>query len=231
MNIAIIPARSGSKRIPGKNIKSFLDKPIIAYSIQAALESKLFDEVMVSTDSEEIAGIARDYKASVPFLRSAETSNDAAGLEHMLEEVISNYKEQNKSFENACIILATAPFVTADRLRQGFDLLKQNGCFTVIPVCRFSYPVQRSLKIKNEQLEMIWPEFYDSRSQDLEAAYHDAGQFYWCRLSELDSIMQDFFKNSLPLELSELETQDIDNDSDWEVAEFKYELLNRKRKK
>ncbi len=224
MNLAIIPARGGSKRIPGKNIKNFLGKPIIAYSIETALESKLFSDVMVSTDSDEIASVAKNYKAAVPFLRSEHTSNDSAGLEHVLEEVINKYADQNRHFEYACIILATAPFLTPKRLQQGFEILNESGCPCVVSVSRFAYPVQRSLRIKNNRLEMIWPQYYDSRSQDLESAYHDAGQFYWLRLSEIESIMKDFFKDACAVEIPESETQDIDTFSDWEAAEFKYKL-------
>lgn len=176
-NIAIIPARGGSKRIPRKNIKPFMGKPIIAYSIEAALQSGLFDEVMVSTDDEEIAEIACKYGAQVPFMRSAEMSNDYAGTADVILEVLRMYKEQGREFETVCCIYSTAPFVTPERLREAYG--KMNSEIDSVFTCvAYSYPIQRSLHIVDGKIGMVYPEYESSRSQDLETIYHDAGQFY-----------------------------------------------------
>ena len=226
-NIAIIPARGGSKRIPKKNIKEFLGKPIIAYSIEAALESQLFDEVMVSTDSEEIATVAERYKASVPFVRSLETSNDYATIADVIEEVISMYKEQGKTFDYVCCILPTAPFLTSQRLIEGFNLLQEKRYDSVTPVLRFSYPIQRALQIDDlGRLSMIWPENLTKRSQDLLPAYHDCGQFYWGNVKAFLKEKSFFMKNGGAIALSEIEVQDIDTEEDWKVAELKYKMLH-----
>ncbi|MCW5824479.1 MAG: pseudaminic acid cytidylyltransferase [Cyanobacteria bacterium TGS_CYA1] len=229
MNLAIIPARGGSKRIVHKNVKPFLGKPIISYSIEAAVSSGLFDTVMVSTDCQKIAEVALFYGADVPFMRSPETSSDHAGLELVLDEVIQRYSNQGNAYEYACIILATAPFVTVNNLKKAFDLLKNGTTSTVIPVCRFSYPVQRSLRILEDRLDLMWDQYYQCRSQDLEPAFHDVGQFYWIRLSRLEEVKKNFFHCAKPLELLEEEVQDIDTLSDWSIAEFKYEWLRRER--
>lgn len=225
-NIAIIPARGGSKRIPRKNIKPFMGKPIIAYSIEAALQSGLFDEVMVSTDDEEIAGIAREYGAAVPFMRSAETSNDYAGTADVILEVLQMYKEQGREFDTVCCIYSTAPFVTSDRLKEAYSKLN-DGIDSVFTCVAYSYPVQRSLHIVDGRISMVYPEYLNSRSQDLETIYHDAGQFYVARISSF--IQEKFFwgKNTVGLVLSELEVQDLDTLTDWRLAEMKYELLNK----
>jgi pseudaminic acid cytidylyltransferase len=178
-NIAIIPARGGSKRIPRKNIKLFKGRPIIAYSIEAALQSQLFDQVMVSTDDAEIAEIAKQNGAEVPFLRSSENSNDLSGTAEVLEEVLLKLKNAGKEFKYACCIYPTAPFVTPQRLKNGYDLLIANHYKSVYPVCAFSYPIQRGLAFNGNKINMMWPENYAKRSQDLPKAYHDAGQFYW----------------------------------------------------
>ncbi|MBP7860911.1 pseudaminic acid cytidylyltransferase [bacterium] len=230
MNLAIIPARRGSKRIANKNVKSFLGKPIIAYSIDVAKESGIFETVMVSTNCPQISEVARNYGADVPFMRSEEASNDHAGLEEVLEEVINSYLNLGIRYENACIILATAPFVTISKLKLGLELLKKEKCSSVVPVCRFAYPVQRSLKIVEERLELIWSEYYQYRSQDLEPAYHDVGQFYWIRVSELEKVKNNFFQGAQPLEIPETEVQDIDSLSDWDLAEFKYQWLQREKR-
>ena len=177
--IAIIPARGGSKRIPRKNIKEFCGKPILAYSIEAALNSQLFDEVMVSTDDAEIADIAKQYGASVPFLRSAETANDFAILKDVLNEVLSEYKELGKEFDEICCILPTAPLVETADIIKSHEILEREKCISVVPVVKYSYTIFRSLKIENGRLDMNWPENFPKRSQDLPDAYHDAGLFYW----------------------------------------------------
>ena len=184
-NLCIIPARGGSKRIPRKNIKPFMGKPIIAYSIEAALKSSIFDEVMVSTDDVEFAEVAKKYGASVPFLRSEATSNDYATTVDVLLEVVDRYKQQGKEFDVVCCLYSTAPFVTAERLKEANGKLsdKIDGCFTVV---EYSYPIQRSLRV-NEQglIEIRYPEYLKSRTQDLEKTYHDAGQFYFMKTAAM----------------------------------------------
>lgn len=225
-NIAIIPARGGSKRIPRKNIKPFMGKPIIAYSIEAALQSGLFDEVMVSTDDEEIAGIAREYGAAVPFMRSAETANDYAGTADVILEVLQMYKEQGREFDTVCCIYSTAPFVTDGRLIEAYSKLTDevDSVFTCVA---YSYPVQRSLHIIDGKISMLYPEYINSRSQDLEPVYHDAGQFYVARTTSFIQEKTFWGKNTVGLVLSELEVQDLDTLTDWRLAEMKYELLHK----
>lgn len=225
-NLCIIPARGGSKRIPRKNIKEFLGKPIIAYSIDAALKSGIFQEVMVSTDDIEIAEIAKQYGASVPFLRSAATSNDYATTVDVLLEVVKMYQDRGLSFDTICCLYSTAPFVTSNRLKDACSLLseKVNACFTIV---QYSYPVQRSLRInESEYVEIKYPEYIKSRTQDLEKVYHDAGQFYFVKTSALLSERTLWCKRTKPMILSELEVQDLDTITDWQLAEMKYQLLN-----
>lgn len=221
--IAIITARGGSKRIPKKNIKDFCGKPIIAYSIEAAISSKLFDEVMVSTDSEEIAEIAKKYGASVPFMRSAETSNDYATTNDVLIEVFNEYKKRGQEFDIAVCIYPTAPFVTADKLKRAIDMVEKDGADAVTPVVQFSFPPQRAFIIRDNALEYQYPENASVRSQDLEAVYHDCGQFYVMRpyniLHDVESTM------TMPLIMKESEVQDIDTIEDWKIAEIKYKLM------
>lgn len=225
-NLAIIPARGGSKRIPRKNIKSFLGKPIIAYSIEAALNSKLFDEVMVSTDDEEIATIAINYGAKVPFLRSNTTANDYAVLAEVVEEVRNNYSKENKNFENICCILPTAPFVTSSKLAEAYNKLTEHSFDSVFPVLEFSFPIQRALQIENNKVAMVWNEHLNTRSQDLESRYHDSGQFYWLNEEAFCREKKLFTKNSGAIIISQLEAQDIDTETDWKLAEIKYKLIH-----
>jgi len=223
-NLAIIPARGGSKRIPRKNIKEFLGKPIIAYSIEAALNSGLFDEVMVSTDDDEIVDIARQYGAAIPFMRSPENSNDFAGVTEVCIEVLENYKAIDRIFNNICCILPTAPLIYSGNLIKAAGMLDNNydGVFTVV---EYSYPIQRSLKIDGEFIHMRWPENFTKRSQDLEKTYHDAGQFYVIKAETLLRDKKLFVEKSGAIILSELEVQDIDTETDWKLAELKYKLL------
>jgi len=229
MIIAIIPARGGSKRIPGKNTKNFLGKPIISYSIEAAIRSGLFDEVMVSTDSKDIANTAREYGASIPFLRSEKNSDDFATTVDVLIEVINEYEKQDKVFEYICCIYPTAPLVTIEKLCTAYSLLKQYDADALVPVIPFSYPPLRGIVIENDLLKMKWPENTMIRSQDLEIMYHDSGQFYFIRTNSCLSEKTLFCKRTIPMVLSELEVQDIDNDSDWAMAEMKYKLLTNQR--
>ncbi len=225
-NLCIIPARGGSKRIPRKNIKDFLGKPIIAYSIETALQSGLFDEVMVSTDDEEIAQVAKEYGAKVPFMRSRENADDFATTTDVLLEVIAKYENIVKNFEYACCIYPTAPLIKAEKLEMGLDKL-QNGHFsTVFPSVEFSYPIWRGLKrTSNEEFKMVWPENLNKRSQDLEKVYHDAGQWYWFSVEAFKKEQKLFGINTSCIVLEATQVQDIDNVVDWKLAELKYELL------
>lgn len=224
-NLCIIPARGGSKRIPRKNIKLFKGKPIIAYSIVAAIESKLFDEVMVSTDDFEIAEIAQSFGASVPFLRSYQNSNDFATTAEVLIEVIDTYKELGKEFTNICCIYPTAPFINSRRLIEGFDMLT-NGADSVLPILSFDYPIWRSFNVnENNCLEYNWSEFISARSQDLPNAYHDAGQWYWVNSDKLRTMGKLVFETTQGLHLTPFEAHDIDTFNDWKLAELKYEYL------
>ena len=224
-SVAIITARGGSKRIPNKNIKEFFGKPIIVYSIQAALKSHCFDEVMVSTDSEEIARIAGCAGARVPFLRSADTANDWATTTDVLIEVLDRYKEMENEFEYACCIYPTAPFVSAEKLVHGMELLFQNEKATVMPVVQYSYPPQRSFSIQQNKLVLNWPEYVNARSQDLPLYYHDAGQFYCFKVNEFLKEKKMFREEMIPLIMPESEVQDIDSVHDWVLAEMKYSLM------
>ena len=223
--VAIITARGGSKRIPRKNIKPFLGKPIIAYSIEAALKSNLFDEVMVSTDDEEIAEIAKRYGTNVPFMRSQETSDDQATTPDALIDVFSNYAKHNHHFDYACCLYPTAPFITFEKLIAAFDTLIENNFDSVFPVIKFSYPILRSLRIEHGKMHMNWPEYLNSRSQDLPDSFHDAGQFYFFKVESFLKDKKLFTENSGGIEISEMEGQDIDTEIDWKLAELKYELM------
>lgn len=223
--IAIITARGGSKRIPRKNIKEFCGKPILAYSIEAALQSGLFDTVMVSTDDAEIAEIARQYGAEVPFYRSEKTANDFATTNDVLLEVLEEYENRGEYFEVACCIYPTAPFVTSKKLQTAVKQLEESDADTLIPVVAFSYPPQRAMVVKDGRLVFQYPEYLDSRSQDLEPHYHDIGQFYVFRTEAFRKNRKLMVGNILPMVVSELEVQDIDNLTDWKIAEMKYQLL------
>ena len=221
-NLAIIPARGGSKRIPRKNIKEFLGKPIISYSIEAALNSCLFDEVMVSTEDEEIAGIAKDMGAEVPFYRSSDTSSDYATTAEVILEVIEEYRKRGSEFDNICCIYPTAPFVTIEKLVLSMDLLLKEKTESVFPVVKYSYPPQRALIINDNKMRMRYPENFILRSQDLEYWYHDCGQFYCIKTNSFIQTKSFLTENTIPIVVSELETQDIDSEEDWILAEMKY---------
>lgn len=223
--IAIITARGGSKRIPRKNIREFCGKPILAYSIEAAIESKLFDTVMVSTDDGEIAQIARSYGAEVPFYRSESTAGDYATTNDVLLEVLEEYEKRGEHYELGCCIYPTAPFVTADKLRDAMERLENSGADTLIPVVAFSYPPQRAMIVKEGRLVFEYPQYLDSRSQDLEPHYHDVGQFYLFYTQAFKQNRKLMTGDILPYVVSELEVQDIDNLTDWEIAEIKFRLM------
>ncbi len=227
-NVAIIPARGGSKRIPRKNIRDFLGKPIIAYSIEAALQSGLFDEVMVSTDDEEIMKVALQFGAMTPYLRSDKNSDDFSTTSDVICEVLDEYKNSGRSFNYACCIYPTAPFITAEKLLDGFHKIIDEKRKSVFPVVPFTYPVWRGLKkTKNGSIDMVWPEHVNSRSQDLEEIYHDAGQWYWFQVEAFQKEKKLFTDNSAPVILSPIEVQDIDSINDWVIAEIKYRYLNK----
>lgn len=228
MNIAIITARGGSKRILHKNRKEFCGKPIIEYSIEAAKQAGIFDTVMVSTDDNKIAEIAKNAGAEVPFMRSAETSNDYATTADVLMEVLEKYKERGIRYENACCIYPTAPFVTGDKLRWAMDMLVKEKKDSVMPVVPFSFPPLRGMVINDGRLEYKWQEYAMKRSQDLEEIYHDCGQFYAFRVETFEKERKLVTENSAAMIISELEVQDIDNETDWQLAEMKYRLLKEK---
>lgn len=223
--VAIITARGGSKRIPRKNVKEFCGKPIIVYSIEAALQSGVFDEVMVSTEDEEIAGLAKAAGAKVPFMRSSGNAGDYASTDDVLMEVLTAYRKQGEEFDAFCCLYPTAPFVTADRLREAMKLLEKAD--SVMPVVPFSFPPQRCMVLDEQgSLRMKWPEYAKTRSQDLEQYYHDCGQFYCCRTEPFFRYGTTDLPGMLPMILSEMEVQDIDHMTDWKIAELKYTLMH-----
>lgn len=226
--LAVITARGGSKRIPRKNIKDFCGKPIMAYSIEAALESEVFDTVMVSTDDREIAEIAEKYGATVPFFRSEKTSNDFAVTSQVLAEVLEEYESRGQCFDRLCCIYPTAPFITAERLRTAMELLEEKQADSVLPVVRFSFPPQRGVVLEDGFLRFKWPEHRNARSQDLEPFYHDVGQFYCVNVESFREQQVLIMEKTVPLILSELEIQDIDTEEDWKLAELKYQMLKEK---
>lgn len=225
-NIGIIPARGGSKRIPRKNVKLFLGKPILAYSIETLLETRLFEEVMVSTEDEEIAEVARTYGAKVPFLRSKETSHDFATIADAVQEVLSVYAARGKEFDNVCCMLPTAALIHWKDVEEAYALFEKQNVPAVCPVVPFSYPIWRSLKVDpTGKMSMFWPEHLNARSQDLEPAYHDSGSFYWIRKDALLRHHTFFVPGCMAWVMDEMRVQDIDNEVDWQLAEMKYRLL------
>jgi N-acylneuraminate cytidylyltransferase len=224
--VAIITARGGSKRIPRKNIRRFRGKPMLAWPLEAALTSGLFDEVMVSTDDAEIAEIAVQYGAVVPFLRSPRTADDFATTSDVLVEVLAAYRSRGRSFETACCIYPSAPFITAKALTEASARLQEGPFDVVMPVTAFGYTIWRSLRRdESGRIELNWPENLNRRSQDLLPAYHDAGQFYWFRVEPFlrDRVLMG--SNTGAILLPETHVQDIDNESDWAMAEFKHQWI------
>lgn len=227
--LAIITARGGSKRIPGKNIKPFCGRPIISYSITAALESGLFDEVMVSTDSAEIRDLAVSYGASCPFMRTEENSGDFATTADVIKEVLTEYERLGRKFERYCVIYPTAPFITAERLREAFRILEDAGADFLTPVAAFSQPVFRGFVIEPDgQLKKKWPEYQNVRTQDLPKLYYDCGEFYIGSAEKIFTVPYEE-RNMVAMVLPEEEVQDIDTPSDWLTAEEKYRKLFGKR--
>ncbi len=224
-NLCIIPARGGSKRIPRKNVKLFLGKPMLAYSIETAKSTGLFAEVMVSTDDNEIAEVAKSYGAEVPFMRNADTSNDFATTADVLKEVILNYKKLGREFDNFCCFYATAPLVQSKDVVSAFERLQQSDFTCIYPVVQFSYPIWRCLDLAEDgTMKRHWPEFENSRSQDLPKTFHDTGTFYWYKT-------KDWLNGNMKIggiEVNETTIQDIDTETDWVLAEMKYNLLYNK---
>lgn len=224
--IAVITARGGSKRIPKKNIRAFCGRPIIEYSIEAAQKSGLFDEVMVSTDSEEIAEIAKAAGAVLPFMRSAENAGDYASTADVLLEVLAEYAKKGKCFDTVCCLYPTAPFVTAEKLKRAVVLLEEQDVDCVVPVVRYSFPPQRAFVVRDGFTVMKYPEHAVTRSQDLEPYFHDCGQFYCMQTERFLTKKQIFTDCMLSIEMPEMQVQDIDNESDWKLAELKYRMMS-----
>jgi len=232
MRLAIIPARGGSKRIPRKNIKSFCGKPMIAWSIEAALASDCFDRIIVSTEDAEIADLARAYGAEVPFVRPPELSDDHTGTIPVVTHAVGWMAREVGHVEFACCLYATAPFMQAQDLRKGFDLLERSGAQYAFTVTNFAAPIQRSFRITDHQrIEMFNPAQFNTRSQDLEEAYHDAGQFYWGRTQAWLAATPLFSRASAPIVLPRYRVQDIDTQDDWIRAEMMFEILNPSTKR
>lgn len=227
-NYAVITARGGSKRIPRKNIKNFLGQPIIKYAIEACLESQIFDEVMVSTDDYEIAEIAKKFGAKIPFMRSEKTSDDFCTTADVLNEIVQEYKKRGVKFDNLCCVYPCVPFLTSDLLKDAYNQFIEQDADSIIPVVNFSYPIQRALKIENEQLVFAQPEFINSRSQDLEKMYHDVGMFYYHKVKNMTTIGG---AKTVPYLMRESEIQDIDTLEDWKMAEIKYKVLEELNQK
>ena len=227
--IAIIPARGGSKRIPHKNIRDFHGRPVIAYVIETALKCGLFDTVMVSTDDNGIADIARKYGAEVPFMRSDDAASDHATTADVMKEVLETYASEGVHYDIACCMYPTAPLLTRDRLREAMDILTDDSEKTdvVLPIVRFSYPPQRAFYLQEDScIRMAQPENRDVRSQDLEPLYHDAGQFYLFRTETFFEDGQFLTGIVRAMELPEMEVQDIDSETDWAMAELKYSWIH-----
>ena len=226
MNVAVIPARGGSKRIPRKNIKPFCGKPMIAWSIEAALESGCFDRVIVSTDDDEIAEVARQYGAEVPFMRPLELSDDHAGTLPVIRHAIETMNSQGRAVEQACCLYATAPFIQAEDLRRGLEILQGSGGDYAFSVTSYAFPIQRAIRLTpGGRVEMFNPEHFNTRSQDLEEAYHDAGQFYWGRAAAWLASKPLFSHDAAPVLLPRHRVQDIDTAEDWERAEWLFKAM------
>lgn len=230
MNICVIPARGGSKRIPRKNIKDFFGKPIIAYSIEAALKSNIFQRVIVTTDDEEIATIAGKYGAEIPFIRPKELSNDFTGIADVTNHAVDYLENLGEKYEYICTLYATAPFIQVKYLVKGYEALKSSDAVNAFASTSMAFPIQRAFKIdKNGRCKMFTPEYYETRSQDLEEAYQDAGQFYWTnRTRQIQNDSKVIFSEiSIPIILPRNLVQDIDTPEDWQQAELIFEAYNK----
>lgn len=219
--LCIIPARGGSKRIPRKNVKAFFGKPIITYTIETAINSQLFDEVMVSTDDDEIKEIALQNGAEVPFKRSDEKANDTAVLADVIAEVLEQYKKVGKEFDIICCLLPTAVLTKVDYLNLALVKLKEPGITAVIPIIKYGSPIQRALKVNENYIEMN-SQYVNERSQDLQPHYFDAGQFYLLETNYFLKEKKIFMKEAGYIELAEYDAQDVDTAEDWRMLEIKY---------
>ncbi len=230
MRLAVIPARGGSKRIPRKNIKPFCGKPMIAWSIEAALQSACFDQVIVSTDDVEIAEVARHWGATVPFMRPAELADDHTGTIPVIRHAVAWINGTEHTVEQACCLYATAPFVSAEDLRCGLESLQSSNCDYAFSVTSYAFPIQRAIRLNSEgRVEMFSPAHFNTRSQDLEEAYHDAGQFYWGRAEAWLQGKLIFGPDSLPVLLPRYRVQDIDTQEDWVRAEWLFKAMTAQR--
>ena len=227
--VAIVPARGGSKRIPRKNIRPFLGQPILGRVLEQLRASACFDEVMVSTDDPEIAEVARSNGAAVPFMRSAENSSDNATTAAVLLEVMAAYARAGRHYGQICCVYPTAVFVTPGLLREGLQLLRSGSADCVVPVLRFSFPIQRAFRIEVGRLQMFHPEHMNTHSRDLPQAFHDAGQFYWLRSASFLEQNSVYMRESVPLLLDEMQAHDIDTEDDWRIAELKYGYLQQRK--
>lgn len=228
MRLAVIPARGGSKRIPRKNVKVFCGKPMIAWSIEVARQSGCFDEVVVSTDDHEIAEVAKQYGATVPFMRPASLADDFTGTTPVVRHATEWFQQRGIAPSEVCCVYATAPFLQVDDLRRGLDLLLANNCSYAFSVTSYPFPIQRAIRITEQgRVEMLNPEHFNTRSQDLEEAWHDAGQFYWGRAEAWIAERLMFSRESVPIVLPRHRVQDIDTSEDWSRAEVMFEIINR----
>ena len=226
MNICVIPARAGSRRIPRKNIKEFNGKPIIAYSIEAALKSNCFSQVIVSTDDNEISEVAKKYGAHVPFVRPDELSNDYVGTIPVIKHTIDWMEDNNNYIENVCCLYATAPFIQSKIISKAYQQLKNSSADYCFSVTSFAFPIQRAIRIvQDNKVDMFYPEHFNTRSQDLEEACHDAGQFYWGKAQAFKAELPLFSEVATPYVLPRYLVQDIDTMEDWIRAEAMYRVL------
>lgn len=225
-NIAIITARGGSKRIPKKNIKDFMGKPMVAYAIEACIESGIFNEVMVSTDCPEIAEISKMLGAKVPFMRSAKTSDDFATTFDVVEEVINEYKKLGKEFDNICCVYPCVPFLKTETLKKAYEKLITSKNDGLMPVCKYPVPIEWAMKIEDEILVPNDREAQNIRSQDLTPKYFDVGMFYFMKTNVMMNEKTVVLKKTSPYIMDETEIQDIDTEEDWQIAELKYKMLN-----
>lgn len=226
MRLCVIPARGGSKRIPRKNIKEFCGKPMIAWSIEAAIKSKCFDRIIVSTDDEEIVSVAKRYGAEVPFLRPAQLADDYTGTTEVIAHAIEWQNSHGEVADKVCCLYATAPFVQATDLQKGFDILESSGAEYAFSVTSYAFPIQRAIRItQNQRVEMFQPQHFNTRSQDLEEAWHDAGQFYWGRVAAWLANKPIFSSDAVPVLLPRHRVQDIDTPEDWGRAQLMFDAL------
>lgn len=229
--VAVIPARGGSKRIPRKNIRLFAGKPILAYSVAAARESGLFHRILVSTEDEEIAAVARECGAEVPFMRPAELADDHVGADAVFLHALEWLEARGQPADYACCIQATAPLLEAGDLRAGYEKMREAGAAASMAVAPFRYPIFRAMKVNERgRLQMIWPEHRGSRSQDLPVAYQDAAQFYWVEVARYEVLREKIWDEAVPIVLPAGRVQDIDTLEDWELAERLFEAARLRRR-